>query len=151
MKLSQLYGSSYIVNSATDVWGLCTDGGTLEDPVFALEVLKSRSNITSKGDLFHFAGSQEDLSFGFESFNLSTKAEPFAATSKEKILQALHRSEIGALTQEELAASTGLSVATVKRVLGDLYRQRATTHVDRIKKEDPSITTKRPYGYFRCD
>jgi len=147
VKTSDLYGSAYITNSATDVWALTMDGGTEDEPVFALDILKARSNITQKGDVFHLQGNVDDLSFGFESFNFSPKAEHLDGSASERVLKALPTDESVALTVEELVGTTNLSARTLKRVLKDLYEGRATTGVDRTAKRVGS--TKPHFVYFR--
>jgi hypothetical protein len=147
VKSSDLYGSAYILNAATDVWALTRDGGTDEDPVFALDILKARSNITQKGDVIHLQGNVEDLSFGFETFNFSPKAEHLDGSAAERVLKALPTDESAALALEELVGTTNLSDRTLRRVLKSLYEDRAATGVERIPKRVGA--TKPHFAYFR--
>lgn len=153
VRLGDLYGNSYIVNSVSDVWGMVVDGGTPEEPVFALEVLKPRSNITRKGDLFHLQGNLEDLSFAFASFNYSAKAEELTGTVREKVLKVVSgRRPETAVTAGELVALVGANnQRAVERALQQLYADRAQTGVDRVValSKAPGAARK-PFGYFGC-
>lgn len=146
VRSSDLYGSAYIVNSASDVWGLTRDGGTDEEPVFALDVLKARSNISQKGDVIHLRGDVDTLSFQFETYNYSAQADHLSGTAAERVMKALHPSEDMALTVPELQAMTQLSDAWLRRVLRELYQDRAGTGVERVKRPGP---TKPVFAYYR--
>lgn len=147
VKSSDLYGSAYIVNSASDVWGLTRDGGTDDEPVFALDVLKARSNVSQKGDVLHLQGNVDDLSFQFETFNFSNQADHLNGSALERVLAALHRSPEAALSLEELVGKTQLSMSSVKRVIRELYQGRATTGVDRSERREAG--KKATYVYYR--
>ena len=136
VRASDIYGSSYIVNAASDVWGLAINGGTDEEPQFALEVIKPRSGITQRGDVFFFAGNLEDLSFEFESFNHKKEenSQELTGTAKEQVLQYLGtRTEATAVTESMIKSKTGLNANTIKRVIRQLYSERIHHCIGRKK------------------
>jgi hypothetical protein len=145
---SQLYGSSYIVNAASDVWGLMRDGGEDDAPVFALNVIKPRSGITQQGDRFELQGNLDDLSFAFQSFNLSTTAEELTGSSKDKVLKCLSgRSPETGVSVAEVVSTTGVTPKTAARLLRQLYADRANTKVERTTGK---AATKPVYLYYRA-
>ncbi len=149
VRASDLYGSSYIHNAATDVWGLVVDGGDGERPVFALEVIKARSGLTQKGDLFHLQGNLEDLSFTFDTFNLSKSTEALTGSSREKVLKYLKGRRVEtAVTIEDIHVTINLSSATVKRVLRELYSDSFRTGVDRVRVPGTG-GTKPAFAYYQ--
>ena len=149
VRAGDLYGSSYIVNAASDVWGLVRDGGEEDAPLFALNVIKPRSGITQQGDRFELQGDLEDLSFQFQTFNFSTKAEELSGTSRDKVLQLLQRrSADSALLLGEIVPMVGLSLSTVQRLVRQLYEDRASTRVERSK--ELCGTSKPAYRYYRA-
>ena len=52
--MGDLYGSAYIVNGCSDVWGITVG----EDDQFSLTILKDRSGASQRGDTFALAGSK---------------------------------------------------------------------------------------------
>lgn len=145
---SDLYGSSYIHNAASDVWGLVIDGEEDDRPIYALEVIKPRSGITQRGDRFELLGNLDDLSFAFRSFNFSEKTEELTGSSAEKVLQVLRGRDLEtAIKVEELPGVSGVSIATVKRVLRQLYADQANTGVERVKVLG-GRGTKPSFAYF---
>lgn len=148
VRAGDLYGSSYIVNAASDVWGLMRDGGEDDAPLFALNVIKPRSGITQQGDRFELQGDLEDLSFSFQSFNFSEKAEELSGTSAEKVLQVLkNRNRERAMLATELAVQANLTIQTAQRVLRQLYADRARTRVERVKASEQG-SCKPAYRYY---
>ena len=118
------------------MWGLAINGGTDEEPQFALEVIKPRSGITQRGDVFFFAGNLEDLSFEFESFNHKKEenSQELTGTAKEQVLQYLGtRTEATAVTESMIKSKTGLNANTIKRVIRQLYSQRVHHCIGRKK------------------
>ena len=133
------------------MWGLVRDGGEDDAPLFALNVIKPRSGITQQGDRFELQGDLEDLSFNFQSFNFSEKAEELSGTSAEKVLQVLKtRTVATAMLTPEIAIQAGLNIRTVPRVLQQLYADRARTGVERVKERLPG-NCKPSYRYYRIN
>jgi hypothetical protein len=150
-KISDLYGSSYIVNAASDVWALGLDGGDSDAPVFALQVLKARSGITQTNDLIHFQGNLDDLSFEFTNFNLmkaEAASEVLNGTAEEKVLQVIRRrSAVNPITETDLLSQVGVSSSTIKRVVRSLYGQKKRHGINR-KRVASEVSGPRPFGYF---
>jgi len=123
-----LYGSSFIVNGTSDVWGIIRDPEA-NSPTFLLKVLKPRSGITSGGDTFKLSGSLEDLSFELETVNNITSKDAIEGLrkSEQKVLTAL-RERTGAetgLSKHDLAANTGVSPSGVEKALTRLLAEAA--------------------------
>ena len=148
-RLSDLYGSSYIVNAASDVWGVCIDGGDPNYPMFALEVLKARSGVTQKDDLFLLEGDLNNLSFTFKAFNFREKADELTGTAKEKALKLIRgRNKDTAVTEADIKMLIpDLSDSTIKRVVRQIYGERQSNGVDRVSQ--PGNGKGRPaFAYY---
>ena len=149
MNKHDLFGSSYINNAASDVWGLVLDGGTADEPRFALEILKDRMGITQKGDRFELDGNLEDLSFSFSTFNMDTSTELLTGSAKDQALRALRkRTAATAMSIGDVQVTTGLKAKTVERVIAQLYADRANTHVERVLAPPDKQKGRRGYLYF---
>jgi len=110
-------------------------------------VIKPRSGITQQGDRFELQGNLDDLSFAFQSFNLSTSAEELTGSSKEKVLKVLSgRTEDTGMSVADVVATTGVTVKTAERILRQLYADRVNTKVERVKAK---AATKSVYLYYR--
>ena len=127
-----LYGSAYIVNGCSDVWGITVG----EDDQFSLTILKDRSGVSQRGDTFALTGSKEDLSFELSGMNADEDGIDKLKKTEQAVLKSLRaRGPEGAITQAELASTLGKSPVTVFRVVTELYagnwgiqrRRRATT------------------------
>ena len=158
-KISDLYGSSYIVNAASDVWALGLDGGDSDAPVFALQVLKARSGVTQTNDLIHFQGNLDDLSFEFTNFNCLQEAqamEMLNGTAEQKALGYIKkRTSNNPITAKDLQSQVGVSEVTIKRVVRSLYGKKKTNGVgrrrltrDELPKELLAGKGALPFGYF---
>ena len=127
-----LYGSAYIVNGCSDVWGITVG----ENDQFSLTILKDRSGVSQRGDTFALTGSKEDLSFELSGMNADEDGIDKLKKTEQAVLKSLRaRGPEGAITQAELASTLGKSPVTVFRVVTELYagnwgiqrRRRATT------------------------
>jgi hypothetical protein len=150
-KISDLYGSAYIVNAATDVWALGVEGGDSDAPVFALQVLKARSGVTQTSDTIHFQGNLDDLSFEFTNFNMmkaEAATEVLNGTAEQKVLQVMRkRSADNPITEMELLSQVGVSSSTIKRVVRSIYGQKKRHGINR-KRVDSDVSGPKPFGYF---
>jgi predicted ArsR family transcriptional regulator len=118
--LSDLFGSSYIVNGASDVWGVVKDPDTTE-PKFVLKVLKPRTGITEAGDTFELLGSREDLSLTVSTWNGQEKGVEELRGMNRAVVEALRgRSEETAVEISELAVLVNGHPTAVSRVLKGL-------------------------------
>ena len=141
---NDLYGSAYLVNGASSVWGMWKEqtngfGPEEEDdaPTLILKVLKNRNGINETGEKFTFLGNKEDMSFEFVSMNggthtlteldklqnqmlkiLSTKLEPVTAVSLDEL-------------RGLLAGS--FSQAAIRKEAKTLVKNAATTGIARVK------------------
>lgn len=133
VNLSDLYGSSYIVNGASDVWGIWKDPESVE-PTYKLKVLKPRTGITEAGDTLDFWGSREDLSLTLASHNGDEDGmEKLRGQAKQVVAALTGRSEETALDLVEIAAVTNGHPTAVARVIkglvGDCYPGLMRTRV----------------------
>jgi len=141
---NDLYGSAYLVNGASSVWGMWKEqtngfGPEEEDnaPTIILKVLKNRNGINETGEKFTFLGNKEDMSFDFVSMNggthtlteldklqnqmlkiLSTKLEPATAVSLDEL-------------RGLLAGS--FSQGAIRKEAKTLVKNAATTGIARVK------------------
>ena len=150
-KISDLYGSAYIVNAATDVWALGVESGESDAPVFALQVLKARSGVTQTNDLIHFQGNLDDLSFEFTNFNLmkaEAATEVLNGTAEQKVLQVIrNRTVDNPITETDLLSQVGVSCSTVKRVVRSIYGQKKRHGINR-RRVASDMSGPKPFGYF---
>ena len=118
--LGDLFGSSYIVNGASDVWAVVRDSESKE-PKFVLTVLKPRTGITMAGDRFELIGSNEDLSLTITSHNGEADGTEKLRGLKAKVVECLKgRSEEAALDLTELSAAVNAHRGSVERVVKSL-------------------------------
>ena len=122
--LGDLFGSSYIVNGASDVWGVIKDTDSAE-PKFKLKVLKPRSGITEAGDTFELLGCREDLSLTLSAHNGDEKGVEKARGQALLVLKALQgRNEETALEIYEISQLTGGHPTAVSKVLKVLVGEK---------------------------
>lgn len=118
--LGDLFGSSYIVNGASDVWAVVRDSESKE-PKFVLTVLKPRTGITMAGDRFELIGSNEDLSLTITSHNGEADGTEKLRGLKAKVVECLKgRSEEAALDLNEISAAVNAHRGSVERVVKSL-------------------------------
>ena len=116
--MGDLYGSAYIVNGCSDVWGITVG----EDDQFSLTILKDRSGVSQRGDTFSLTGSKEDLSFELSGMNADEQGIEKLKKTEQLLIKTLRkRGPDMALTIGELSAETGKGGSTVHRVMGELY------------------------------
>ena len=118
--LGDLFGSSYIVNGASDVWAVVRDSESKE-PKFVLTVLKPRTGITMAGDRFELIGSNEDLSLTITSHNGEADGTEKLRGLKAKVVECLKdRTEDTALDLTEISAAVNSHRGSVERVVKSL-------------------------------
>lgn len=130
--MGDLYGSAYIVNGCSDVWGITVG----EEEKFSLTILKDRSGVSQRGDTFSLTGSKEDLSFELSAMNADAQmVENLNKTQQVLLIKLRQQGEKAPLTIAELSGLTKRGASTIHRVLGELYtgdwgvkrRRRAST------------------------
>lgn len=146
--MQDLFGSAFIVNGTSDVWGIIRDPeSNPEHPRFLLKVLKPRTGVTMGGDTYALSGSTEDLSFQVEGLNNSDRGVKELRDSERKVLEVLKgRREETAVSLEEVMAMAGISDSTCRRALRKLMGDRSVG-VQRVA--EPMTLTGRPsYRYW---
>ena len=133
--MGDLYGSAYIVNGCSDVWGITVG----ENDQFTLTILKDRSGVSQRGDNFTLTGSKEDLSFDLKEMNGQEDTLETLGKTEKALLKKLRehgaKTPVAPLTVVELVGHTSKGESTIHRVLGELYtgnfgikrRRRAST------------------------
>lgn len=144
--LGDLFGSSYIVNGASDVWAVVRDSESKE-PKFVLTVLKPRTGITMAGDRFELIGSNEDLSLTITSHNGEADGTEKLRGLKAKVVECLSgRTEDTALDLNEISAAVNAHRGSVERVVKSLV---SAEHPGLKRAGQKRPGTKRPtYMYW---
>lgn len=138
--LPDLFGSSYIVNGASDIWALWRTAD--DEHSFQLRYLKDRSMLVERNFDFQLTGSDESLRFdltGGSLHELETRK-----TVKAKLLSILRHSPHQWFTVERLGVelkeankfSLSYSARAVRRELTELYAEAAVTGVARRRVND---------------
>ncbi len=138
--LADLFGSSYIVNGASDVWALWrTDD---DGQHFQLRYLKDRSMLVERNFDFQLTGSDESLRFNLHGGSLHELEH--RKTVREKLLSILRHSphqwftveRLGVELKEASKFSASYSDRAVRREMSELYVEAAVTGVDRRRIND---------------
>ncbi|QNI82252.1 AAA domain protein [Synechococcus sp. RS9907] len=138
--LADLFGSSYIVNGASDVWALWrTDD---DGQHFQLRYLKDRSMLVERNFDFQLTGSDESLRFNLHGGSLHELEH--RKTVREKLLSILRHSphqwftveRLGVELKEASKFSASYSDRAVRREMSQLYVEAAVTGVDRRRIND---------------
>jgi hypothetical protein len=144
--LSDLFGSSYIVNGASDVWGVIRDPEA-SNPTFLLKVLKPRTGITEAGDTYRLLGNREDLSLVLDAHNGDQEGMKKLKGVHQKVVDHLKgRTEETALDLVELSAALNTHRNVVERVVRALVSDQLPG-LRRVKGRD-SGRGPRPYVYW---
>ena len=138
--LADLFGSSYIVNGASDVWALWrTDD---DGQHFQLRYLKDRSMLVERNFDYQLTGSDESLRFNLHGGSLHELEH--RKTVREKLLSILRHSphqwftieRLGVELKEASKFSASYSERAVRREMSQLYVEAAVTGVDRRRIND---------------
>tara|TARA_R100001082_G_scaffold94712_1_gene61703 strand:- start:6411 stop:8717 length:2307 start_codon:yes stop_codon:yes gene_type:complete len=154
---NSLYGSAYLVNGASQCWGLYKEarpefGAENDDSTtLILKVLKDRSGITEDGDKFELRGNADDYSFELIKHNESEQPIEELDTLKQKLHKVLgkYKSPETAITKELLHASEGISKYSNKAMVKELRAlvdRREVTGVVRIPIKGKGQSK---YAYYR--
>ncbi|MFZ9973425.1 MAG: AAA family ATPase [Vulcanococcus sp.] len=121
VSLGDLFGSSYIVNGASDVWAVVRDSESKE-PKFVLTVLKPRTGITQGGDRFELLGSNEDLSLTITTHNGEADGTERLKGLRLKVVDCLRgRTRETALDLTEISGAINAHRGSVERVVKGLF------------------------------
>ena len=138
--LPDLFGSSYIVNGASDIWALWrTDD---DGQHFQLRYLKDRSMLVERNFDFQLTGSDESLRFNLNGGSVHELEH--RKTVREKLLSILRHSphqwfsveRLGVELKEASKFSATYSDRAVRREMSQLYVEAAITGVDRRRVND---------------
>lgn len=142
--LGDLFGSSYIVNGASDVWAVVRDTESKE-PKFVLTVLKPRTGVTMAGDRFELSGSNEDLSLTITSHNGEADGTEKLRGLKAKVVECLQgRTAETALDLTEIASVVQAHRGSVERVVKSLV----SAEWPGLQRDQREGATKRVFVYW---
>ena len=152
--LADLFGSSYIVNGASDVWALWrTDD---EGQHFQLRYLKDRSMLVERNFDFQLTGSDESLRFNLHGGSLNELEH--RKTVRAKLLSILRHSPHQWFRVEQLMVelqnaskfATTYSERAVRREMSQLFVDAAVTGVDRrVVNDGKPGRPKFEYAFLR--
>jgi hypothetical protein len=147
--MQDLYGSSFIVNGTSDVWGVVRDPASPADaPKFVLKVLKPRTGVTTGGDTYVLSGSTEDFSFELEQLNNQKSRDEIEKLRKSEqlVLRALReRTSVESGLRIVDMASIGVSQSGITKALRTLLADPAYG----VKREALPGSSGRPtYVYW---
>lgn len=146
VSLGDLFGSSYIVNGASDVWAVVRDAESKE-PKFVLTVLKPRTGITQGGDRFELLGSNEDLSLTITTHNGEADGTEKLKGLRLKVVECLKgRSRETALDLTEISGAINAHRGSVERVVKVLFGEGS--HGVRREGEQRVGSKKPTYVYW---
>ena len=138
--IPDLFGSSYIVNGASDVWALWRTAD--DEHSFQLRYLKDRSMLVERNFDFQLTGSDESLRFELTGGSLHELEH--RKTVKAKLLSILRHSphqwftveRLGVELKEANKLSLSYSARAVRRELTELYAEAAVSGVARRRVND---------------
>jgi hypothetical protein len=142
-----VYGSGYIVNAASSVWGFwkATEGAAQPGEA-RLKCLKDRSGIAEADTTYDMLGSLEDYSWLHMGIQGSTTSLDQIHGSRARTLHLL-KTTSEKLTKEGVAQAVGCSEDTAKKLLTELFDSRCG--VDREPIPADSARRGRPsYRYW---
>ena len=146
--MGDLYGTSYIVNGASDVIGLHRLSGDDESgPVrMHMSILKDRSRLSRRGDIYGLLGHEESLDFEVVDLNGVEGGYKKRSRLRERLLMdLLKRDEATALPADELASVLGSHINQVQRELRNL-RQDPLNRIVRMEEREGRTTR---FRYWR--
>ena len=151
VRLDDLFGSTYIKNGASDVWGMWRSDPSGES--FKLRYLKDRSMLVPRHFTYDLTGSEDTLRFEIHSAQVDTLEE--GKTVKQRVLKLLEEKagkwlSIPQIRDELTLASKFSSFTTraIRKACSDLLDDAASTGVER-QAVAPNGKGRPSYSY-RC-
>ncbi|QEY31219.1 hypothetical protein EVJ50_02090 [Synechococcus sp. RSCCF101] len=141
-----IFGSAYVVNGASDVWGFwCDHEDGNPEKVFSLRCLKSRSGLVEEGTTYEFEGNREDLRLVYRGMADRTVTLDEIKTTRGRVRRFLASRAPAAFSPAQINREMRIgNERYVRKLCGELYR---AGEVER--KELPSSRGRKAYGYFR--
>lgn len=140
---NDIFGTVYLKNACTDVWGYWKEVGESGDTIYNLKSFKSRGNTMRPNQIYLFEGSEEDQRVNF------LRMKGLGCTLEEL---STHRSRIATFildnsdrffTSDEISKKLSISKKYTDEVLRELAKDK---NID--KKKLPSTGGRRKYVYF---
>lgn len=155
--LNDFYGSSYILNAVSDVWGLWREAadGPNGEMAFSMKYLKQRSMLQEAGFTLRLQGSDESLRFNVdESGEGGLKELEGKQNLRKQLISQLKKASDKWHLVEELQQHVGASNTprSVRRALGELHQDAAASGVERRPVSGSASRKGRPsyeYRYVR--
>lgn len=151
VRFDDIYGSTFIKNGASDVWGMWRIDPSGES--FKLRYLKDRSMLKPRHFTYDLTGSEDTLRFEIHSAQVDTLEED--KTVKQRVLKLLEDKagkwlSIAQIDQELNTASrfTSFTTRAIRKACMDLVEDAASTGVER-QSVAPNGKGRPSYSY-RC-
>ena len=151
MRLDDLFGSTYIKNGASDIWGMWRSDTSGES--FKLRYLKDRSMVVPRHFTYDLTGSEDTLRFEIHSGQVDSLEE--SKTVKQRVLQLLEQKAGSWLTivqiNDELNIASRFSSFTpraIRKACKELLADAASTGVER--QALAANGKGRPSYVYRC-
>jgi energy-coupling factor transporter ATP-binding protein EcfA2 len=133
VRLDDLFGSTYIKNGASDVWGMWRSDPLGES--FKLRYLKDRSMVVPRHFTYNLTGSEDTLRFEIDSGQVNSLEE--SKTVKQRVLQLLEQKagswlSIAQINEELNTASrfSSFTARAIRKACKDLLTDAASTGVE---------------------
>ena len=140
---NDIYGTVYLKNSATDVWGYWKEVGESGDTIYNLKCFKSRGNTMQVNQTYLFEGSEEDQRVNFLRMKgLGCTLEELS-THRARIATYINDNSDNFFTSDEISKKLSINKKYTDKVLRELARDK---NID--KKKLPSTGGRRKYVYF---
>ena len=140
---NDIYGTVYLKNSSTDVWGYWKEKGERGETIYNLKSFKSRGNTMQVGQIYLFEGSEEDQRVHFLRMKGLGCTLQELNTHRERIATYILDNPDKMFTSLEISQKLSINKKYTDKVLRELA---AAKNID--KKELPSTGGRRPYAYF---
>ena len=140
---NDIYGTIYLKNSATDVWGYWKEIGEKGEKIYSLKSFKSRGNTMRANQIYLFEGSEEDQRVHFLRMKgLGCTLEELS-THRQRIATYILDNPDKFFTSDEISKKLSISKKYTDEVLRELARDK------NIDKKPLKSTGGRPkYIYF---
>ena len=143
LKANDIYGTVYLKNACTDVWGYWKEVGERGEKIYNLKCFKSRGNTMRPNQIYLFEGSEEDQRVNFLRVKgLGCTLEELS-THRSRIATYINDNNDNFFTSDEISKKLSISKKYTDEVLRELAKDK---NID--KKKLPSTGGRRKYVYF---
>ena len=140
---NDIYGTVYLKNASTDVWGYWKEVGESGDTIYNLKCFKSRGNTMQVNQTYLFEGSEEDQRVHFLRMKGLGCTLDELSTHRRRIATYINDNPDRFFTSKEISEKLSINKKYTDKVLRELA---AAKNID--KKGIPSTGGRPPYVYF---